>query len=85
MLEEGLRTAQVLQSGTAKKLARILHMGTYAAAGAAMLEDYGLAPGCAADLVLLDAPSPRAALVERCARTLVLKHGKIVAENGRLV
>lgn len=85
MLEEGLFTAQVLQFGTAEKLARILHMGTYAAAKAAMLEDYGLTPGCAADLVLLDAPTPREALVGRCARALVLKRGKIVAENGRLV
>ncbi len=84
MLEEGLFTAQVIQYGTAKKLAQVLYMGTYAAARAAQLDHYGLEPGCHADLVLLDAATPREALVTQCARTLVMKGGTVTARNGVL-
>jgi cytosine deaminase len=47
------------------------------------LQDYGIAPGCHADLVLLDASSPVEAIRLRAARRLVLRRGAVVAEAPR--
>jgi cytosine deaminase len=47
------------------------------------LEGYGVAPGCHADLVLLDAASPVEAIRLRAARRLVLRRGAVVAESPR--
>jgi cytosine deaminase len=44
------------------------------------LEGYGVAVGCHADLVLLDAGSPVEAIRLRAARRLVLRRGAVVAE-----
>ncbi|XYJ11410.1 amidohydrolase family protein [Telluria sp. B2] len=44
------------------------------------LEGYGLAPGCHADFVLLDAATPVEAIRLRAARRLVVRRGAIVAE-----
>lgn len=44
------------------------------------LRDYGVAVGNHADLVLLDAPDPVAAIRLRAARRLVMRRGKVVAE-----
>jgi cytosine deaminase len=44
------------------------------------LEGYGIAPGCKADLVLLDAGDPVEAIRLRAARRLVVRRGKIVSE-----
>jgi cytosine/creatinine deaminase len=43
------------------------------------LEDYGLAPGCLADLVVLDAADPIDAIRTRAARLRVLRRGKTIA------
>jgi cytosine deaminase len=45
------------------------------------LEGYGLAPGCRADMVLLDAGSTVEAIRLRAARRLVLRRGAVVAES----
>lgn len=47
------------------------------------LDGYGLAPGCNADLVLLDAASTVEAIRLRAARRLVLRRGRVVAEAPR--
>jgi cytosine deaminase len=47
------------------------------------LEGYGVAPGCRADLVLLDAASPVEAIRLRAARRLVLRGGAVVAESPK--
>ncbi len=47
------------------------------------LEGYGLAPGCHADLVLLDAGSTVEAIRLRAARRLVLRRGQVVSEAPR--
>lgn len=54
--------------------------------GAALMgvEGYGLEPGCRADLVLVDAETAEEAVVEHPPRRLVLKAGRVVAENGVL-
>ncbi|NNG22842.1 amidohydrolase family protein [Telluria aromaticivorans] len=44
------------------------------------LEGYGLAPGCKADLVLLDAGSTVEAIRLRAARRLVIRRGTVIAE-----
>jgi cytosine deaminase len=47
------------------------------------LPGYGVAPGCHADLVVLDAASPVEAIRLRAARRLVLRRGAVVAEAPR--
>ena len=45
------------------------------------LEDYGLAPGCRGDLVVLQAADPLEALRLRPARLYVVRSGKVIAET----
>ena len=47
------------------------------------LADYGLAPGCHADFVLVDAETVAEAIVSRPVRKLVVKRGQVVARDGR--
>ncbi len=47
------------------------------------LEGYGIAPGCHADLVLLDAGSTVEAIRLRAARRMVLRRGQVVSEAPR--
>src|SRR5690349_9910940 len=49
------------------------------------LEGYGIAPGCHADFVLLDASSPVEAIRLRAARRAVVRRGQVVAETPRPV
>ncbi|WP_296947311.1 amidohydrolase family protein [uncultured Massilia sp.] len=44
------------------------------------LQGYGIAPGCKADLVWLDAADPVEAIRLRAARRLVLRRGRVVSE-----
>jgi cytosine deaminase len=44
------------------------------------LEGYGIAPGCKADLVWLDAGDPVEAIRLRAARRMVMRRGKILSE-----
>jgi cytosine deaminase len=44
------------------------------------LPDYGLAPGCHADLVWLDASDPVEAIRLRATRRMVLRRGKIISQ-----
>ena len=43
---------------------------------------YGLTPGSRADLVLVDGETHVEAVIERPARWLVLKRGRVVARGG---
>jgi cytosine deaminase len=45
------------------------------------LEGYGIAPGCRADCVVLDARDPIEAIRLRAARLAVVRGGKIVART----
>lgn len=47
------------------------------------LEDYGIAPGCHADLVMLDAGSTVEAIRLRAARRMVIRRGQVVSEAPR--
>ncbi len=44
------------------------------------LEGYGLAAGCYADLVILDAGDPIEAIRLRAARRFVIRRGKVISE-----
>jgi cytosine deaminase len=45
------------------------------------LEGYGIAPGCEANCVLLDARDPVEAIRLRAARLAVIRRGKVVARS----
>lgn len=45
------------------------------------IEGYGIAPGCYADLVVLDARDPIEAIRLRATRTLVMRRGQVVART----
>ncbi len=46
------------------------------------IEGYGLAEGCAGDIVLLDAETPAEAVAQVAPRRLVVKGGRVVARDG---
>ena len=58
---------------------------TEAGARGCGFEAYGLAPGCRADLVLVDAQTVAQAVVSRPVRRLVVAGGRIVARDGVLL
>jgi cytosine deaminase len=45
------------------------------------VQNYGLRPGCAADLIVLDADDPHGALRLQADRTWVIRRGTVVAET----
>jgi cytosine deaminase len=49
------------------------------------LEGYGLAPGCHADFVLLQAKDPIEAIRLKAARLAVVRRGRVIAEAPRRV
>ncbi|WP_405493322.1 amidohydrolase [Nocardia sp. NBC_00511] len=62
-----------------------LEAGTYGGAALLGVADYGLAVGAQADLFAVSAETPAAAVVSVPVRSLVVKRGRIVARDGRLV
>ena len=65
--------------------ADIFNMGTYNAAKAMGLPDYGLTAGSFADLVLFAGNSPADVICYQRERRAVIKRGRVVAAQGRLV
>jgi len=62
-----------------------LDVCTHGGASMMGLADYGLRPGCPADMVLLPGSCVTAAVVSRPRDRIVLKRGKIIAEAGTAV
>ncbi len=83
MLEEGLLTAQIAQMVTKSELEQVFAMGTVNPAKTLLLNDYGLAVGKRADLVIIEAASIADALISQANRRYVIKNGKIVAETRK--
>jgi cytosine deaminase len=77
MLQIGNMLAHVAQFGTPENQQAILSMGTYNAARAIGMEDYGLAVGKRADIVILDTYMVADALLDIPARSWVVKRGKV--------
>jgi len=82
LLEEGLILAYGAHMDTVEDLDTLLRMSTYNAAKALRIEGYGLEEGCLADLVVLDAVSPSAAIVSQAEKLYVFKAGRLVAQNS---
>jgi cytosine/creatinine deaminase len=64
------------------EVALALDTCTYGGARMMGLDDYGLNPGCKADLVLLDGETLAEAVVDRRPRKVVIKGGKVIARDG---
>jgi cytosine deaminase len=64
------------------ELALALNMATYGGARVIGDDEYGLQVGNRADLVLVDSETHPEAIIERPARWLVLKGGRVVAREG---
>jgi cytosine deaminase len=80
-MQVALIVAHAVQLGTPAEIAAALRMVTDDAARLLRLPDYGLLPGARADLVVLDAASPRDALREQASRRWVIHGGRVVAET----
>jgi cytosine deaminase len=78
-LEVALMMAHTAQLTLPHELEQVFDMVTANAARAARLDDYGLAPGRRADLVVIDAPSVHEALRTQPPRRHVFKDGREVA------
>ena len=61
---------------------RVLDMVTYGGAAVLHEDAYGLAPGCAADFVLLEGETHVESIFTRPVSRLVVKRGRIVARDG---
>ncbi len=83
LLEEGLVLAYGAHMDSVEELDTLLKMATDHAARILGLARYGLQPGCQADLVALDAPSPSAAIVNQAEKLYVFKAGRLTAQNNR--
>ena len=80
-LELAFLLAHAAHMSQPDEIAALFTMTTEGAARVLGLSDYGTAPGCAGDLVVLDAASPLAAIVDRPDRRYVIRGGRIVAET----
>ena len=78
-LEVALMMAHTAQLTLPHELEQVFDMVTTNAARAARLDDYGIAPGRRADLVVIDAPSIHEALRTQPPRRSVFKDGEEVA------
>lgn len=82
LLEEALILSYGAHMDTVEELETLIRMSTYNAAKALRLDDYGVAKGCAADLVVLDASSASSAVASQAEKLLVFKAGRLVAASG---
>ena len=83
MLDVAFMGLHVAQMTHPVEMARCFGMVTQDNAAIMGLQDYGLAPGCVASLVVLDAGGPVEALRLRPDRLAVVSKGRIVAEKPR--
>src|SRR6266545_3058837 len=78
-LEVALMMAHTAQLTLPHELEQVFDMVTTNAARAARLDDYGIAPGRRADLVVIDAPSVHEALRTQPPRRCVIHEGRAIA------
>ncbi len=84
LLEEALILSYGAHMDTIEELNTLINMCTENAARALRLQGYGLDVGCNADLVVLNAPSPSAAIIGQEEKSYVVKAGKVVAINQEI-
>ncbi|MGB3702061.1 MAG: amidohydrolase family protein [Anaerolineales bacterium] len=80
-LEEALILSYGAHMDTIEEFNTLLKMCTYHGAKALGVQNYGLEPGCNADLVVLDACSPSAAIVGQVEKNYVFKAGQLMASS----
>jgi cytosine deaminase len=83
LLRQALITAMAAHLGNLDQLAWLPELITTNPARALGLADYGLAEGCRADLVVLDAPDAVQAITEQAEKLYVIKGGRVVARSTR--
>jgi cytosine deaminase len=83
LLRQALVTAMAAHLGNLDQLAWLPELITTNPARALGLVGYGLAPGCRADLVVLDARDAAEAIIEQAEKLYVIKAGRVVARNTR--
>jgi cytosine deaminase len=83
LLRQMLVTAMAAHLGNLDQLAWLPELVTTGAARAIGLDDYGVAEGCRADLVVLDARDAAQAITEQVEKLYVIKSGRVVARNTR--
>ena len=83
MLDVAFMGLHVAQMSSPAEMARCFDMVTTQNARIMGLQGYGLAPGCAASLVVLDAGDPVEAVRLRPDRLCVVSRGKVVSEKAR--
>jgi len=85
MLEVALITAHAAQLTTPAEIETVFRMmTTNAARTLGVLDDYGIAVGKRADIVILDAESPKDAIRRQVDRHYVIKGGRVIAESSSL-
>ncbi|MBV8535225.1 MAG: amidohydrolase family protein [Alphaproteobacteria bacterium] len=80
-LEVALITAHAAHLSQPPQIGQLFAMPTTNAARVLRLTDYGLTPGCAADLAILDAADAAEAIRLQPPRRWVIKAGRVVAET----
>ena len=83
MLDVAFMGLHVAQMTHPSEMARCFEMVTSVNARIMGLADYGLAPGCVASLVVLDAGNPTEAVRLRPARLAVVAKGQVISETPR--
>jgi len=83
LLRQMLIAAMSMHLGNLDQLAWLPELVTTNAARAIGLEDYGIAEGRPADLVVLDARDAAQAITEQSEKLYVIKNGRVVARNTR--
>ena len=83
LLRQALVAAMAAHLGNLDQMAWLLELVTTNPARALGLEDYGLAEGCRADLVVLDARDAAQAVTEQAEKLFVIKGGRVVARTTR--
>lgn len=85
MLEVALITAHAAQLTTPAEIETVFNMmTTNAARTLGVLDDYGIAVGKRADIIILNAKSPKDAIRGQADRRYVIKDGKVIAESSSL-
>ncbi len=80
-LELAFLLAHAAHMSQPDEIEAVFNMTTQGGAKVLGLTDYGMEPGCAGDLVVLDAQSPLEAIVEKPDRRYVIRRGRVVAET----
>jgi cytosine deaminase len=81
LLEVALLAAHAAHLSLPAQIEQVFAMPTVNAAKVLRVQDYGLRPGCAADVVILDAPDAAEAIRLQAPRRWVVKRGRVVAET----